>query len=205
MGPVIGEKLPATDEFEIQGHLTGSSKALTMKNAQASAKSGDPRFTVNGAVKDLLTLRGMDLQSRLTGKDLAEFGVVIGEKLPVTDQFEIQGRLTGSTEALTLQEAKGSARRGSMRLSLTGAVKDLLTLRGMDLQPRLTGKELAEIGPMFGTKLPGLGPFDMRGKLAGSAKAISLNAFSAIIDKSDFKGLVKVEFFKRPKWTIAYH
>jgi uncharacterized protein involved in outer membrane biogenesis len=202
MGPVIGEKLPATDEFEIQGHLTGSSKALTMKNAQASAKSGDLRFTVNGAVKDLLTLRGMDLQSRLTGKDLAEFGVVIGEKLPVTDQFEIQGRLTGSTEALTLQEAKGSARRGSMRLSLTGAVKDLLTLRGMDLQPRLTGKELAEIGPMFGTKLPGLGPFDMRGKLAGSAKAISLNAFSAIIDKSDFKGLVKVEFFKRPKWTI---
>jgi uncharacterized protein involved in outer membrane biogenesis len=274
MGPVIGEKLPATDEFEIQGHLTGSSKALTMKNAQASAKSGDLRFTVNGAVKDLLTLRGMDLQSRLTGKDLAEFGVVIGEKLPVTDQFEIQGRLTGSTEALTLQEAKGSARRGSMRLSLTGAVKDLLTLRGMnlqsrltgknleafgevigeklfatdrfeiqglltgstetltlqkakgsarrgsmrlsltgtvkdlltlggmDLKSRLTGKELAEIGPMFGTKLPKLGPFDLSGKLSGSAKAISLNKVSAKVDKSDFAGLAKFEFLKRPKITI---
>jgi uncharacterized protein involved in outer membrane biogenesis len=36
----------------------------------------------------------------------------------------------------------------------------------------------------------------------GSAKAISLNKFSAVIDKSDFKGLAKVEFLKRPKITI---
>jgi hypothetical protein len=42
----------------------------------------------------------------------------------------------------------------------------------------------------------------MSAKLLGSAKAISLNKFSAIIDKSDFKGLAKVEFLKRPKITI---
>jgi hypothetical protein len=135
------------------------------------------RLSLTGAVKDLLTLRGMNLQSRLTGKNLEAFGEVIGEKLFATDRFEIQGLLTGSTETLTLQKAKGSARRGSMRLSLTGTVKDLLTLRGMDLKSRLTGKELAEIGPMFGTKLPKLGPFDLSGKLLGSAKAISLNGF----------------------------
>ena len=45
-------------------------------------------------------------------------------------------------------------------------------------------KELAEIGPLFGTKLPGLGPFDISGKFAGSTKIISLN--------SDFTGLAKM-------------
>ena len=60
---------------------------------------------------------------------------VIGEKLPATDQFEIQGRLTGSTDVLPLQKAQGSASRGSMRLSLTGTVKDLLTLGAWTCSP----------------------------------------------------------------------
>ena len=181
--PLIGEKLPATDQFEIQGRLTGSNKALTMKNIQAAARRGSLNFTANGLVQDLLTLRGMDLQSRLTGKNMEEFGEIIGEKLPATDEFEIQGRLTGSTEALPLQKVQGSARRGGMRLSLTGAVKDLLTLGGMDLQSRLTGKELAEIGPLFHTELPKLGPFDVSGKLFGSAQAFSLNKLSAKVEE----------------------
>ena len=202
IAPLIGEKLPATDQFEIQGRLTGSNKALTMKNIQAAARRGSLNFTANGVVQDLLTLRGMDLQSRLTGKNLEEFGEIIGEKLPVTDAFEIQGRLTGSTDVLPLQKAQGSARRGSMRLSLTGAVKDLLTLGGMDLQSRLTGKELAEIGPLFQAELPKLGPFDVSGKLFGSAQAFSLNKLSAKVDKSDFTGRAKFEFLKRPKIAI---
>jgi hypothetical protein len=274
MAPLIGEKLPATDSFEIQGLLTGSSKALTMKNAQASAKIGDLRFAASGKVKDILTLRGMDLQSRLAGKNLEDFGEVIGEKLFITDQFEIKGLLNGSTEALTLQKAKGSARQGSLRLAVNGAVKDLLAFSGLDLKSRLigkdltefgkiigeklpatdefkiqghltgstdalsmqrargsarrgsieltvnggiknllalgginvklkaSGKELAEIGPLIGAKLPGLGSFDVSGRLTSTAETILLKEFSLMVDKSDLKGLAKVEIHKRPKVTI---
>ena len=42
-----------------------------------------------------------------------------------------------------------------MQLALTGAVQDLTTLRGMDLQTRFSGRELAEVGPLFDTELPG--------------------------------------------------
>jgi uncharacterized protein involved in outer membrane biogenesis len=202
IGPVIGEELPTTDQFALKGRLTGSAKALALKEAQGSASRGDLSFTVNGTVKDFFNLEGMDLQSQLWGKDLAEFGVVIGEKLPATDKFEIQGRLTGSTDVLALREAQGNARRDSMRLNLTGAVKDLLTLRGMDLQSRLNGSELAEMGPMFGSELPDLGPFEVSAKLSGSSKAIALDDFSAMVDKSDFKGRAKIEFLKRPKISV---
>jgi uncharacterized protein involved in outer membrane biogenesis len=201
-GEIIGEKLPAIDQFEIQGRLTGSTEMLSLAAARGSARRGSLHFTVTGAVKDLLTLKGMDLQSRLTGKDLAEFGGIIGEKLPATDQFEIQGRLTGSTAALSLQEAQGSARRGGISLTVSGAITQLLAFEGINVKLKASGKELAEIGPLVGAELPDLGPFDMSAKLLGSAKAISLNKFSAIIDKSDFKGLAKVEFLKRPKITI---
>ena len=200
-GVVIQDELPATDEFEIQGRLIGSTDALGLKVARGSARRGSLQFTANGAAKDLLTLRGMDLNSSLKGENLEEFGEIIGEKLPATDQFEIRGRLTGSTDVLALQAAQGNARRDSMRLSLTGAIKDLLTLEGIDLHYRFIGKELAEIGPLVGTKIPKLGPFDASGKIAGSSKSFSIDDFAAIVDKSDFNGVAKVEFIKRPKIT----
>ncbi len=202
IGPIIGQELPKTDQFALKGRLTGSSEALSLKEAQGNASRGSLRFTVNGSVKDLLDLNGMDLNSSLKGKNLEEFGEIIGEKLPATDQFEIQGRLTGSTDVLALQAAQGSAERDGIRLNLTGAVKDLLTLEGFDLHSRLNGKELAEMGPMFGSDLPDLGPFEVSAKLSGSSKAIALDDFSAMVDKSDFKGMAKVEFLKRPKISV---
>jgi len=201
-GEIIGEKLPSTDKFEIKGRLTGTTEVLALQKAQGSATRGSMRLTVAGAVKDLLAFRGMDLKSRLSGKDLTEFGEIIGVKLPATDELEIQGWLTGSTAALSLQNARGSARRGSIELTVNGGIKNLLALGGINVKLKASGKELAEIGPLIGAKLPGLGSFDVSGRLAGSAKSILLKEFSAIVDKSDLKGLAKLEILKRPKLTI---
>jgi uncharacterized protein involved in outer membrane biogenesis len=202
LGRIIAEKLPATDQFELKGRLTGSAEALALNEAQGSARRDNINISVSGAVKDLLNLKGMDLQSAITGTDLAELGRIIAEKLPATDQFELKGRLTGSAEALALNEAQGSARRGSMNLVINGGITQLLALEGIDVALKASGKELAEIGELFGKKLPDLGPFNVSAGLSGSAKAISLNAFTAIIDQSDFKGLAKVEFRQHPKITL---
>jgi len=169
---------------------------------QLSGNLANAAVEINGAIDDVLNLQGVDAEAQLTGKNFAALGPVLDIELPATDQFEIQGHLTGSSKALTRKNAQAAAILGSLHFTANGVVQDLLTLGGMDLQSRLSGKELAEIGPLFGTKLPGLGHFDMSGKLAGSAKAFSLNKFSAKVDKSDFAGLAKFEFRKRPKITI---
>jgi uncharacterized protein involved in outer membrane biogenesis len=159
-------------------------------------------MTVSGSIGNLIAFSGVDLNLKGSGKDLALLDVVLGEKLPATDEFEIQGRLTGSGQALALQEAQASARRGGISLKVSGGIAQLLSLKGLDVKLDASGKELAEIGPLFGTQLPGLGPFDVNAKLSSSARAILLNEFAAMIDKSDFKGLAKVEFLKRPKITL---
>ena len=200
-GEVIRVELPATDEFEIEGSLTGSTEALPLHKARGSARRGSLQLVLTGKVEDLITLGGMDLQTHLTGRNLAEFGEVIEIELPATDNFDIQGHLVGSTEALAVYKARGSARRGTMELFLTGAVQDLLTLGGMNLQPRLSGKELAEIGPLLDTEIPGLGPFNVGCKLTGSAKAIALSEVSALVDKSDFAGRAEIDLRGRPKVT----
>ena len=144
----------------------------------------------------------MDLKFKGSGKDLAEVGPIIGKKLPTTDNFAVQGRLMGSTKALSLREAMGRASRNGMSIAFDGVITDVLALRSIDIRLKASGKELAAIGPLVGTNLPKLGPFDVRGHLIGSAKLLLLNEFSAIVDKSDFKGLAKIEFRKRPKITV---
>ncbi|MGD9072299.1 MAG: AsmA family protein [Desulfobacterales bacterium] len=200
-GGIIEEKLPATDEFEIQGRLTGSAKTLSLQKTGGRANRGSLRLSLKGEVKDLLTLSGMDLLLQGSGKDLAEIGTITGKKFPASDSFTVQGRLMGSTKALSLLEAQGSVSRGSLNLALNGAIKELLVLEGINIKLEASGKELAEIGPLIGTELPELGPFDVSSKLSGSTKTILLNDLSAVVDKSYFNGLAKAEFLKRPKIT----
>ena len=202
IGSIIGEKLPATDEFAIDGRLTGSAESLSLQQAKGSVNRGSLNLTVTGQIKNLPALSGMDLKLKGSGKDLAEVGPIIGKKLPTTDNFAVQGRLMGSTKALSLREAMGRASRDGMSVAFDGGITDVLALRSINIRLKASGKELAAIGPLVGSNLPKIGPFDVRGHLIGSAKLLLLNELSAIVDKSDFKGLAKIEFRKRPKITV---
>ena len=203
VGPIIGKKLPASGEFAVKGRLTGSTKALALQNSQGRIRRGDLRLSLDGSIKNLIALTGIDIKFKSSGMDLAEVGPIIGEKLPSTDNFAIQGRLMGSTEALSLREASGRAGRNGMSIAFDGGITDVLALRSINIRLKASGKELAAIGPLVGTNLPKLGSFDVRGHLIGSTEFLMLKDFSAIVDKSDFNGLAKVEFIKRPKITLS--
>ena len=202
-GEIIGVKLPATDQFEIQGRLAGSVKTLSLRQADGKARWRSVSLALKGDIKNLLDLGGLNLHLQGSGKDLAEIGPITGLTLPPTDEFSLQGRLTGSGRALSLKEARGKARRGSLSLETTGAIKDLVALKGMNLKLNAGGKELAEIGPLVGTTLPELGRFDFSGHLSGSSQSFSLGDLTAVVDQSDFKGRAKVEVHKRPKITLV--
>ncbi len=202
VGPIIGEKLPATGEFTVKGRLTGSTKALALQNSQGRVSRGGLRLSLDGSIKNLIALTRIDVRFKGSGVDLAEVGTIIGEKLPTTDNFAVQGRLMGSTKALSLREAMGRVSRDGMSVAFDGGISDVLALRSINIRLKASGKELAAIGPLVGSNLPKIGPFDVSGHLIGSAKLLLLKEFSAIVDKSDFKGLAKIAFRKRPKITV---
>jgi hypothetical protein len=174
IGQIIGEKLPVTDGFTVQGRLTGSAQVLSLSEAKGTARHGDLSLVCDGGIKDFLNFSEIDLTVKGSGKDLSDIGSIIGEKIPVTDEFAVQGRLTGSPKALSLQDTRGNARRGSMHIAVNGTVEDLLNLRGMNLQSRLTGKNLKEFGDIIGEKLPTTDEFEIQGRLTGSPKVLSM-------------------------------
>jgi uncharacterized protein involved in outer membrane biogenesis len=202
IGAIIGEKLPVTDEFEIQGRLTGSTRVLSFKEARGSANRGDLRLSLNGGIANLMAFSGVDLKVNGSGRNLAEINTIIDQNLPATGVFKLQGRLTGSEKGLSLKNVQGNLNSGNLNLAVTGQIKNLLAFSGVDLKLKGSGNELAEIGTLVGSNLPKLGPFDVRGHLVGSTKLLLLNEISAIVGKSDFKGVAKIELSKRPKITV---
>ena len=184
----IGAGLPQTDAFEISGHLAGSRQSLTLASISGNVSAGGAQLAVSGRVGNLTALSDLNLQLKGLGKDLAQAGAVLWQKLPPTDEFAVQGRLTVSAKALSLQDVQGQAHRGILSLDVTGAVRNVLALDGMDLKLKTSGKELAEIGPLLGKALPELGTSDLSGHLKGSARAFSLDDLTAVVDRSDFHG-----------------
>jgi uncharacterized protein involved in outer membrane biogenesis len=195
-------RLPRTSAFDVTGHLRGSKESLALNATTGNLSASGINLAFNSDVGDLIALSDIDLQLKGAGQDLSMVGSIIGEKLPSTDKFTVQGRLKGSTKALSLQEAMGRASRSGMSVAFEGKIIDVLARRSINIRLKASGKELAAIGPLVGSDLPKIGPFDVRGHLAGSAKLLLTKEFSAIVDKSDFKGLVKVAFLKRPKITL---
>jgi uncharacterized protein involved in outer membrane biogenesis len=169
-----GLSIVDTDAFDVEGRVGGSATALTLRKAVAKFSIKDMQIAVDGGIGEILSLDDIDFEIKASGKNLAEAGPLIGQSLPETGPFTLSGKLTGSAKALTLQAAQGNASRRSLNLTLNGGIQDLLAMSGMNLNVALSGKNLAEAGPLIGQSLPETGPFTLSGRLAGSAKALAL-------------------------------
>jgi len=112
-----------------------------------------------------------------SGRDLAEVGAIIDQKLPATDEFALEGRLTGATEALTLMNAqgiarRGRARRGSVSLTLKGEIKNLLDLGGLLREQRLSEEVRSHLDIAVDVKSKGNSMHDLMAGLNGSMGAV---------------------------------
>ena len=152
--PVLDIRLPKTNAFEVNGEIKGNKESLKLENVKGNLSGNGFDGTVSGGIGNLIAFSGVELNLKSSGKDLAEIGKITGRKLPASDKFTVQGRLMGSTKALSLLETEGSASRGSLKLKIKGAIKELLALEGINVKLEASGKELAEIGPLLGTDLP---------------------------------------------------
>ena len=105
-------KFPKISAFDLTGYLRGSKDSLSLSDIGGNLAAGGVNLAFSGNVGDLTAVNGIDLHLNGSGKDLAEIGTIIDRKLPATDEFAVQGRLTGSADALSLSAATGSAQAG---------------------------------------------------------------------------------------------
>ena len=203
LGPVIQQSLPRTGPFKLSGKLTGSANVLSAGQIQGNVSRNNLKLSLTGKVRDLQALRGIDLKWNGSGSNLAELNTLMQFTLPESGPFKATGRLSGSPRKLEISSLNAHVHRGRTELGITGRVDDLLQLQGVDLGIKGKGKAFAELGPLFNTALPELGPFSFDGQLTGSSEQIDITNFSAKIENSDFHGWSTIQFGNKPRISVT--
>jgi uncharacterized protein involved in outer membrane biogenesis len=96
-------KLPDTGPFTASARLTGTAKALAMRNALTVIKQKGSQLKVSGKIANLQQLSGIDLSFKGSAKDFTELGPTFGTQLPDLGAFQISGQLLGSSDLLDLK------------------------------------------------------------------------------------------------------
>jgi uncharacterized protein involved in outer membrane biogenesis len=187
LGRAAGAELPETDAFKMGGEVKGSAKALALQDVKGNLSRGSIECTINGKVDDLISLTGVELEIKGSGKDLAEVSPMVDKKLPKTGPFTVTGRLSGSGKTLTLQKAQATVSSGSLRAAMSGRIGDLVALQGIDFRFNGSGKNLAEVSPIVDMKLPKTGPFTVTGRLTGSSKTLSLDDVEGVVSRDSLR------------------
>ena len=111
-------------------------------------------FKFTGSIKDPLAQRGVDLDFKIYGKDLAMVGRLAGRPLPIPGPFQVSGKLSDLADRVyQLSDLKVSAGEndlaGSLQVDVRAArpsVKGTLSSNKLDLRP-LLAKEKDEKSP----------------------------------------------------------
>jgi uncharacterized protein involved in outer membrane biogenesis len=183
---------------ELQGSLNGQPVALSGQTGPLRDLFAGVRFPIalsgevagatvklQGEIGNAVTLAGVDLTVQASGTDLATLATGIGVKVPATDTFDMTAQLTGSGDDLVVQKVHGSVSYKSIKLSIEGEIGDLKLLEDIQLVLKGSGNDLAELSSITGQTLPQTGPFEVSGKLTGSAKALALSEAQGTISQGD--------------------
>jgi len=183
LGTGINVVIPKTDSFSMSAQLAGNGDAVTMSNAGATIKHSGVVLALTGGIGNLNTLEDMNLKLTGSGNNLSELQAIAGStKLPDTGPFKVSGTLNGSADALSLTNAQGDLRHHSIKLALSGKVKDVIALTGIDLNVKGSGDNLSELQAIAGsTKLPDTGPFTASARLTGTARALAMHDALTVI------------------------
>ncbi len=176
-------------------------------SVKLTAKTGGSTLKVNGNVTNILNGTGLDITAHIKGKSVPEILKLFNvTNVPDVGPYEVSGRLTDSHGRIAITDLDlnmGTEKLAGIKLG--GAIKDLTTLQGIELDFFIKGNNAANLEPITGYPLPLEGPFKLSGHaFCPSAKVYKITDLKAFVQKSRFEatGTLNLEA-KKPLVTVA--
>jgi uncharacterized protein involved in outer membrane biogenesis len=108
----------------------------------------------------------------------------------------ITGTLANFTKGPMPINATGQIAGGE--LAVKGAVDDPASLKGINLELTLAGKAASDLGALFEAKLPPLGAYQLRTKLANPDGKVVFDGLAGKVGNTDFTGRIELDPAKTP-------
>jgi uncharacterized protein involved in outer membrane biogenesis len=134
----------------------------------ATARAYGASFSVQGELSDPIDFKGMDFTISAEGPSTLEILRLAGiTEIPDLGAFKVSGKVSEPEGNLALEGLKLHAGSEKLvKLSLAGAVNDLLAPKGINLAFSITGTDISNLEKMGVPDLPFGGPFSVSGQFS---------------------------------------
>jgi hypothetical protein len=151
-----------------------------------SLKAGGATVEVDGTIAKPVEAAGIDLKVTAKGQELAEVARLAGQKVPALGPFAVAARVTGSSQALSVSGIDASLGKAEQALvKATGAVKDALHARGIDVSVAIESKDLKSAAQAFGVDLPPVPPLSAAARIRDIQGAYAFEGLKGSIGRSN--------------------
>jgi uncharacterized protein involved in outer membrane biogenesis len=162
---------------------------------EITARAVGTTVTINGAIKDPLNGKGLDLTVNAKGQSASDLVKVFDvTDVPEVGPFKITGKLTDPGGRLTVKNLDllvGTEELATVKL--TGAVEDLQALQGIELDFAIQGKDLKNLEKIADQSLPLKGPFNASGHaVCSEAKNYKFSDLNLSFGESDLSGSAEI-------------
>ena len=189
--------VPDVGPFKATGRMVMSKSVFGIERFDVEAGGEDrASFKLTGSVKDLKTLRGIDVTFDVHGPDLSKAGQLAGVTLPAKAPFQVSGHIVDTGErTFKISDLKGAFGESDLQGALD------VTMKGT--RPRIDGS--------FSSSQMDLRPFlvENKGKDGASTslkreRVFSTQPFSVpSLTEADAHFQVRVENVLAPRWTVS--
>jgi AsmA family protein len=166
--------------------LQGPSRPYPLK---LTLKAGGATVEVDGSVAKPMEAEGLNLKVVAKGAELAEVAKFAGRQVPPIGPFALAAQVSGSPKALSVSGIDASAGKAEQILiKATGAVKDALNAKGINLVVALESKDLKSAAKAFGAETPALPSLSATTRVKDAQGAYTFDELKASVGKSTLAG-----------------
>jgi uncharacterized protein involved in outer membrane biogenesis len=166
-------------------------------------QAGGATVDVAGTIAKPMEAEGLSLTLSAKGQELADVAKLAGRQVPPIGPFSVAAKLSGSPRSLSVTGIDASLGRAEQVLiKATGAVKDALGARGINVVVSVESKDLKAAAKAFGTEIPAVPPLAVTTRLRDAQGAYAFEELKATLGKSSLGGSGSVSMGPpRPKLT----
>jgi uncharacterized protein involved in outer membrane biogenesis len=163
--------------------------------ADLTARAGETTVTIQGEAAEAEQFKGLAYTLTAAGPSLADAAALADlSGLPDLGAFSVRAELSDAGGALALKDLDLRAgSRNSLAVTLTGAVGDITTFRGLDLLVSAQSEKLANLEKLGAPSLPFQGAFFASGRISGPvADAYRVQDFKLAFGEEKLAGTLNI-------------
>lgn len=142
-------ELPALGAYRLEATLiNGPADELDAENMFLEiGTSGRPLLTAVGRARNLGDEATLNLRVSAQGSSIGSLAAFFGYDFPIKAAYQVEGTLVGGLSSLDLRQLKGALNGPRHQVNISGAIRDLMTNRAIDVQVKGSGLDAFQFLP----------------------------------------------------------